>query len=83
MKKMKNIKNQNILKNKYQLKNIHDLKLLKYKLKADIRLQEEILGAGLLKLKASYSDQIRTSARLYSQKLIAALMYRMIRSRYD
>lgn len=65
------------------LKNIHDLKLLKHKLKADIRLQEEILGTGLLKLKASYSDQIRTSAMHYSQKIIATLIYRLIRSCFD
>ncbi|MFO7658345.1 MAG: hypothetical protein R6W78_14905 [Bacteroidales bacterium] len=71
------------MKKDTQLKNIHDLKLLKYKLKADIRLQEEKLGAGLQKLRASYSDQIRTSAIHYSQKIIATLIYRLTRSCFD
>ncbi len=82
---MKNFKNKNqiILKKDIQLKNIHDLKLLKYKMKAEIRLQEEILGTGLVKLSASFSDQLRASAMLYTQKLIATVAYRLIRSRFD
>jgi hypothetical protein len=81
---MKNFKNKNqiILKKDNQLKNIHDLKLLKYKMKAEIRLQEEILGTGLVKLSASFSDQLRASAMLYIQKLIATVAYRLIRSKF-
>ena len=65
-----------------QLKTLNDLELYKQQLQFEVKFQEEKLGRGLLQLKDSFYDKLKTSALNYLQKIGVFILFRMIQSRF-
>ncbi len=58
-----------------------DLKLKKQQLSYDIKLQEKALETEFLHLRNSFADSLKTTFRIFSQKMAILLLARLLRSK--
>ncbi len=70
------------MEKKHILRNSNDLKLEKQRLNYDIKLREEAFKLELLKMQSSFVDSLKTTARIYSQKLVILFLSRFLRSKF-
>jgi len=65
----------------YRPKNINDLRLLKQQLRSNVRLEEEIFGFGIERMRSSFADLARSAAKIYMQGLAIKLLTKVVQSR--
>jgi hypothetical protein len=59
-------------------KNVFELKLLKQKLIHNLEMKEEMLGSGITKLRYTFSGLVKSTARIYSQRVAMYMLYHLI-----
>jgi hypothetical protein len=59
-------------------KNVFELKLLKQKLIHKIEMREEVLDSEITKLRYSFSGLVKSTARIYSQRLAIYMLFHLI-----
>ncbi|MCB2197226.1 MAG: hypothetical protein KQH79_15305 [Bacteroidetes bacterium] len=68
-------------KSSYRPKNITELKLLKQQLRSNVRLEEEVIGFGIERMRNTFADAAKSAAKIYLQGLAIKLLTKVVQSR--
>lgn len=69
------------MKKVHRPKTIYELKLLKQQLSSNVKHNEDQLTIGMYKMRESFTNMLKASAVMYSQKLASNLMVKLFNSR--
>ena len=56
--------------------------LLKQRLEYEVKLRETMLGSEFVKIRSNFTESLKSTARIYGQKLAVLVLLRLLRKKF-